>query len=98
MYPLDKLTAEGRPFWSLPKRAPKVADFDPHNLVHATFISSFACLQANKYGIQIPFNDARSDESRLAIAQLASKFVLPEFVLSEQKAKEIEAAVSKQEL
>jgi hypothetical protein len=44
VYPLDKLTAEGRPFWSLPKRAPKIVEFDPKNLLHASFISSFACL------------------------------------------------------
>jgi len=28
VYPLDKLTAEGRPFWALPKRAPHPLKFN----------------------------------------------------------------------
>lgn len=28
VYPLDKVTAEGRPFWALPKRAPHPLKFD----------------------------------------------------------------------
>lgn len=50
-YPLDKMTAEGRPFWSLPKRPPQQVEFDPKNEVHAAFVASYALLLANKYGI-----------------------------------------------
>lgn len=28
VYPLDKLNSDGRPFWSLPKRAPQQIDLD----------------------------------------------------------------------
>lgn len=34
VYPLNKLTKEGRPFWSLPKRPPHPAVFSPENPIH----------------------------------------------------------------
>lgn len=34
-YPLDKMTKEGRPFWSLPKRPPHIVEFDPNNELHS---------------------------------------------------------------
>jgi hypothetical protein len=45
------MTAEGRPFWSLPKRPPQSIEFDPKNEVHAAFVASYALLLANEYGI-----------------------------------------------
>jgi hypothetical protein len=34
VYPLDKQTKEGRPFWSLPKRPPTPIEFDPKVEMH----------------------------------------------------------------
>ena len=52
-YPLDKLTKDGRPFWSLPKRAPHTIHFDPNNDLHSRFISSYACLYAKMYKMDL---------------------------------------------
>ena len=90
VYPLDKVTSEGRPFWSLPKRAPHKQEFDPENELHATFVSSYACLYANKFGIEISFDKPRSKESRLKMAKIASGIKVKEFVINDEKAKEIE--------
>lgn len=77
-YPVDKLTKEGKPFWSLPKRPPHTIEFDPLNEVHAIFISSYACLHANLYKLDIQSDGAefldenknpRSKESRLKMAK-----------------------------
>jgi ubiquitin-activating enzyme E1-like protein 2 len=57
---LDKVTKEGRPFWSLPKRPPHPIDFDPTNEVHQTFIASCACLLATVNKISIPYEKPRS--------------------------------------
>lgn len=88
------MTAEGRPFWSLPKRPPQKIDFDPSNEVHATFVSSYACLLAGKYKIDFTAEDVldgdknpRSTESRLKMAEVAATFKVKDFVPSEEKAK-----------
>ena len=80
MYPLDKITKEGRPFWSLPKRPPHPVEFDPTNSMHAALISSLACLYANEYGITIPYEQPRSEQARLEMAQIALKFEQKDFV------------------
>jgi len=46
VYPLDAKTKDGAPFWSLPKRPPTPADFDPENTLHCAFIAAIACLRA----------------------------------------------------
>lgn len=91
VYPLDKQTKEGRPFWSLPKRPPYPTKFDPEDKVHQTFIGACACLYANMYKIKVKFNQPRSDSSRLEMAQLASLFKHKAFVPNDQKANEIAA-------
>jgi hypothetical protein len=68
VYPLDKLTKEGRPFWSLPKRPPHPVIFDPENVMHQNLIASLSCLIANLYGIAIPYEKPRSKEAKLEIA------------------------------
>jgi ubiquitin-activating enzyme E1 len=62
------MTKEGRPFWSLPKRAPKKIEFDPQNELHSCFIAAYACLYANMYKIKIEEENPRSKESRLKMA------------------------------
>ncbi len=64
VYPLDKVTKEGRPFWSLPKRPPHPVEFDPEDKVHQTYIGACAGLYANIFKIKIDYENPRSDESR----------------------------------
>lgn len=102
-YPLDKETAEGRPFWSLPKRPPSPIDFDPTNEVHATFVGSYACLLAGIYKIDFTAEadlldddrNPRSKESRQRMAEVAATFEVKAFVPDDEKAKQIELEVSK---
>lgn len=75
-------------FWTLPKRPPNEKQFDPKNLLHASFITACACLRARIFGIPIPA-DARTEEVKLKIAELASKISVPDFQPSSEKAKNI---------
>lgn len=85
VYPLDKVTAEGRPFWALPKRPPRPLAFDRTNEVHRQFVAAYACLLAQMRGIAIP-GQARSDEFKQWIADEASKVQCKQFVPSDAKA------------
>ena len=60
-YPLNKLNADGRPFWSLPKRQPSPQDFNAAEPVHRNFVSAYACLMARMYGLEIPYEEPRSE-------------------------------------
>lgn len=102
-YPLDKKNADGRPFWSLPKRPPKSIDFDPENEVHSTFVGAYACLLAGIYKIdfskETDYLDAdknpRSKESRKKMATYAAGLEVKPFVPNDEKAKQIQAEVDK---
>mgnify|MGYP000926696280 CR=1 FL=1 len=94
-YPLDAKTKEGNPFWSLPKRPPTEIAFDSKNPLHAHFVSACACLRANIFNIPIPV-DARTNAGRIKIAEEASKVEVPNFVPSNEKAKEISSQVDKE--
>jgi hypothetical protein len=59
-------------------------------------IASFACLLANLYSIPIPYENPRSSESKLDMAQKSSAYSVPEFVPSDQKASQIESQVDKE--
>ena len=105
VYPLDKMTKDNRPFWSLPKRAPHKIEFDPENELHANFIASYACLHANMHKLDILklgssfMDDAknpRSKESKLKMAKYVADMKVKDFVPNDQKAQEIEKQVSKQ--
>jgi hypothetical protein len=80
VYPIDKTTKEGRPFWSLPKRPPSPIVFDEKNILHASVIAAAASLYAKMFNITNPYDNPRSTDSKLSMATLASTFVLPEFV------------------
>lgn len=88
-YPLDAKTKNGDPFWKLPKRPPTaIEQFDPEDILHCTFISSYAVMLAKIFNIAYP-KDFRSDKERRDIGKIASKFVIEPFVPSDKKAKEI---------
>lgn len=93
-YPLDAKTKEGRPFWSLPKRPPTEIQFDPTNLLHASFVMACACLRANVFNIPVP-KDPRKDATKLKIAEEAAKIKVPDFQPSADKAKAIASEVDK---
>jgi hypothetical protein len=92
---LDKTTKEGRPFWSLPKRPPTPAVFDPTNQLHANSVAAYACLAAQVFGVAIPYEKPRSAESKADMAQKASSYEVSAFVPNDAKASEIESAVEK---
>ena len=97
VYPLDKMTKEGRLFWSLPKRPPKEQVFDQANSIHSNFVAAYACLTANVYGIKIPYDAPRSEEAKLEMAKLASTVEVKEFKPNDAKAREIESQVDKEQ-
>ena len=96
MYPLDSKTKEGNLFWSLPKRPPTPIDYDKNNALHRTFITSMACLRANIFFIEIPSKNPRSEEFRIEVGENADFFKPPAFVPNDEKAKEIQDSVNKQ--
>ena len=80
VYPKDRVEKNGKPFWSLPKRAPDAIEFDPENPLHCSFISALACLYATIYKIKIPNEHPRSNESKVKMGKIASEFKMTPFV------------------
>lgn len=97
VYPLDAKTKEGAPFWSLPKRPPTPIDFDPEDILHCQYITAIACLRANVFKVKIPSKTPRTEEFRRECGKVATKFEVPKFVPNDEKAKEIQASVIKEE-
>ena len=64
MYPLDAKTQDGNLFWTLPKRPPVPADFDPNNPLHCMFVTSLACLRATIFKVELPTKVPRNEEFR----------------------------------
>ena len=95
MYPLDKKTKEGKPFWASPKRPPHETPFNEKNELHVAFIVAFASLTARIYGIEAPKSVRSSAPEKEKVAGIALKAKLPEFKLDQKKlesiAKEVES-------
>merc|ERR1711936_1217770 len=51
-FPPDQVTSTGSPFWSGPKKCPKVLNFDPEDQMHFDFVEAAANLRAGVYGIK----------------------------------------------
>jgi hypothetical protein len=96
VYPLDATTKEGAPFWSLPKRPPAPVQFGPLNPLHCQFVAAVACLRATVFRVELP-STPRSEQFRQECGILAAQFEMPVFVPNDEKAKEIQASVSKEE-
>ena len=105
VYPLDSMTKDNRPFWSLPKRAPQLIEFDPYDELHASFVASYACLFANLHKLNIATSAAkfldstvnpRSKESKLKMALHVASMEVKDFVPDDQKAAEIQKSVNKE--
>merc|ERR550532_2758693 len=51
-FPADQTTSSGQPFWSGPKRCPKVLNFDPVTELHLDFVLAAANLLAAVHGLE----------------------------------------------
>lgn len=71
-FPADHKTTSGQPFWSGPKRCPRVVNFDPSDPLHVDFVVSAALLFAETYGIQ-------ASDDRAFIADTAAKVSVAPF-------------------
>lgn len=86
------MLADGKLFWTLPKRPPTAQNFDAdQTILHRDFIAAYACLTAKVYGIKIPFEDPRNAEAKNEMARIASKVEVKPFVSNDQKANAIES-------
>jgi hypothetical protein len=56
-----------------------------------------ACLRATVFKIEIPSKTPRTEDFKKYCGLEATKFSVPEFVPNDEKAKEIEASVTKEE-
>lgn len=98
VYPLDAVTKDGNPFWTLPKKPPMPIEFDPASELHCTFVNSMACLRATMFYIDIPSKEPRSEQFRIECGEIAGQFTPAPFVANEDKAKAIQQSVNKEEV
>ena len=83
VYPLDKKDKEGNLFWSLPKRPPKMINFDIKNNLCIDFILAYTFLIANMFNIDIKFKNPKSEEFKNEIIILADRIKIDEKKLTE---------------
>ena len=97
-YPLDHTTKEGKPFWSLPKRAPEILIYNSEDELHAKLIAAAACLRATVFNIEIPFKAPRELESIMKMAMQANEYndEVPKFKVDHTKLEEIKAEVDEE--
>ena len=77
-YPVDKKDKDGNLFWSLPKRPPKVIDFDMNNNLCRDFISAYSCLIANMFNIAIKYKNPRDESTKNEIIKIANNIKIIE--------------------
>ena len=65
-------------------------------MTHQAFVAAYACLLANMYGVDIPYEEPRTAEAKQAIAEIAALFKPPAFKPNAQKAREIQSQVDKE--
>ncbi len=65
--------------------------------MHCQFITAMACLRANIFKVEIPSKTPRTEDFRRHCGLEATKFKVPDFVPNDEKAKEIQESVSKEE-
>lgn len=96
-YPLDKVTKDGKLFWSQPKRPPCEVQFDPANELHQKLVVSHACLLARVNQIPIPQEKkARAKEVQAEWAAFTQQVKCKQFQPSQEKADEINEEVDAQ--
>ena len=77
-YPIDKRDKDGNLFWSLPKRPPKIINFDAKNILCRDFISAYSCLIANMFNIKIIFKNPRDENTKNEIINIANNIKINE--------------------
>ena len=77
-YPVDKKDKDGNLFWSLPKRPPKIIDFNINNPLCRDFISAYSCLIANMFNIKINKQNKKSDIIKNGIIKIADSIKIVE--------------------
>lgn len=90
IYPLDFITKDGKPFWTLPKRPPVAVKFDLNEKLHADYLKSYARLLARIWGL---------DESQWKDFDYASKLntvTIAPFKPKDSAAESIKKAVEKE--
>ena len=91
VYPLDHITKEGKPFWSLPKRPPSPLEFDSSDKLHRGFVVSYARLMARVWGMDdLPLRQMDLDEALTGLD-------IPPFVPSDEKAKQMKKENEKED-
>ena len=78
IYPVDKKDKDGNLFWSLPKRSPKIINFDTNNNLCRDFISAYSCLLANIFNININYKNPRDEKTKNEIIKLANNIKIIE--------------------
>jgi len=77
-FPHDAVTTEGAKFWSPPKRAPNVIEFDAKDALHLAYITAAANLRAFVYGLK---GSAEAEE----ITALLQKCTVKQFEVDPNK-------------
>ena len=96
-YPLDKKDKQGKLFWTLPKRPPKIDDFDVNDNLCIDFISAYACLMANMFNIKIPYEKPRDFNTKKEMTLKIKDVKVEDFKPNEEKLKAIEKEVEEEE-
>ena len=78
VYPLDKKDKEGNLFWSLPKRPPKIINFDIKNDLCINFICAYTYLIANMFNIPFKFKNPKSEEFKNEIIIIVDRIKIDE--------------------
>merc|ERR1719495_2035369 len=71
-FPPDQVTSTGSPFWSGPKKCPKVLNFDPEDKTHFDFVEAASNLRARVFGI-------KGSKDPEMIKGILKQVVVPEF-------------------
>lgn len=77
LFPKDHKDSDGNPFWSGPKRFPKVIDFDSEDDLHLDYVFAGANLIAECLGIE-------KNEDRDAVKELADEVEIDDKVQAEE--------------
>jgi len=67
-FPLDRVNANGTPFWGGAKKPPTPIKFDIEDPLHYSFIQALSNLRASSYGVEVPGHDEIDVVIRDAVA------------------------------
>ena len=78
VYPLDKKDKDGNLFWSLPKRPPKIINFDIKNNLCIDSLLAYTYLIANMFNVDIKFKNPKSSEFKNEVIILVDRIKIDE--------------------